>query len=121
MIVRIRFKPGPVKRMPVAVLPAPETSPRAAGGIAGLLTPVAVVFGAFAAWRIAADLGLAHAFPISDGLFARWQVWFAVAAALQWAAFALDSRPNEPVPARAHEADSGPPAAEPEPILRQAG
>lgn len=120
MIVRIRFQPGPVKRTPVVVMQTAETSPRTAAGLAGLLTPVAVLFGAFAAWRIAADLGLAHAFPITDGPYAHWQTWFAAAAALQWAAFALNRR-KEAAPAPARVPDSRRPPAEPESLLRQAG
>jgi len=48
----------------------------------------ALVFVAFAicVWRWSFDLGLTGGFLVQDGVFARWQVWFALAAALQFLA-----------------------------------
>lgn len=96
MIVRLRFSTG-VPKQAAAALPeerplidaAPNAPAAPATGLAVLLTPVSVVLAAFAAWKIAADLGIAHAFPLREGAFANWQVWFALALAVQVCAYAL--------------------------------
>lgn len=96
MIVRLRFGTGVPKRAISASLqprPLAEAAPTAAStpatGFADLLTPVSVVLVAFALWELAADLGIAHAFPLQEGAFAHWQVWFALALAVQVSAYAL--------------------------------
>lgn len=61
----------------------PRRRRRFAAGLAGLLTPAAVLTAALAFWGIAADLNWASSFAISAGLFSHWQVWLAGAAALQ--------------------------------------
>jgi hypothetical protein len=38
---------------------------------------------AVCAWRWSFDLGLVQSFPAEEGLFARWQMWFAAGATLQ--------------------------------------
>ena len=40
-------------------------------------------------WRLASDMGMAGAFGIT-GLFSHWQIWMAVGAALQFAAWMLN-------------------------------
>ena len=47
------------------------------------LTPAAVVAFVFGLWRFGVDLEWTEAFPISSGFFSHWQVWIALAAALQ--------------------------------------
>jgi hypothetical protein len=115
MIVRLRFNEGAPKRLPpaaphvVAMAAAGRpASPGAASGLAAILTPAAVLFVAFAMWRIGADLGLAHEFLVSDGVLSRWQVWFAGAVVLQAGAFFLNRR----VEAQQAEPESVPPAAQ---------
>lgn len=98
MKVRIRFKSGPPKKAPLVAFahphaaPSPAAPPAPASGLASLLTPIAVLALAFAIWRLAADLGLAHPFLIDSGPLSRWQVWFAFAILLQGAAFGLNRR-----------------------------
>lgn len=113
MIVRIRFKAGPEKLAPVVAMPAPVAPEAHApvlplSGLGGLLTPVAVLAAALAAWRLAADLGLAHEFLITEGVLSRWQVWFAGAVALQAAAYGLGRRAAP----RGMTPESLPPAAQ---------
>jgi hypothetical protein len=84
MIVRIRFGGG--KRVSVK----PRKPRRFAAGLAGLLTPAAVLTAAVAAWGIAADLNLTGRFAISAGPFSHWEVWLAMAAALQFCAQLLN-------------------------------
>ena len=84
MIVRIRFGGG--KRVGVK----PRKPRRFAAGLAGLLTPAAVLAAAVAAWGIAADLNLTGRFAISTGLFSHWEVWLGAAVALQLCAQLLN-------------------------------
>ena len=84
MIVRIRFGGG--KRVGVK----PRKQRRFAAGLAGLLTPAAVLTAAVAAWGIAADLNLTGKFAISTGLFSHWQVWLGAAILLQLCAQLLN-------------------------------
>src|ERR1700686_4565863 len=51
-----------------------------------LLSPAAVVALVLGLWRVSADLGWTEEFLISDGFFSHWQVWIALAIALQAAA-----------------------------------
>ena len=54
-----------------------------------LMTPVALMAWALGGWRLLADLDIAGEFAISEGIFSHWQVWIALAIALQFAAFYL--------------------------------
>ena len=65
---------------------ADRSNRRLAAGAATVFQ--ALVFMAFAicVWRWSFDLGVAGGFLVQDGVFARWQVWFALAAALQFLA-----------------------------------
>ena len=83
MIVRIRLKYEHAVRKTVAV------NRQAALVASSLMTPVALTAWALGGWRLLADLKLAGAFAISDGLFSRWQVWIALGIVLQFAAFLL--------------------------------
>jgi hypothetical protein len=58
-----------------------------------LLTPVAVIALVLGMWRFGTDLGWTEDFVISNGLFSHWQIWIALAIALQALASML-SRPE---------------------------
>ena len=62
--------------------------------VAMLLSPAAVISLVLGIWRIGADLGWTDQFLISNGLFSHWQVWVALAIALQ-AVAATFSRANQ--------------------------
>jgi hypothetical protein len=47
------------------------------------LTPAATVALVFGLWRFGVDLEWTAAFPINSGFFSHWQVWIALAGALQ--------------------------------------
>jgi hypothetical protein len=69
-----------------------------------LLTLAAVVTGALAFWRLAADPGWAGDFFIRDGVFSRYQSWFAAAVSLQASAWLINRRmARQLAPASAHE------------------
>ena len=57
--------------------------------VSSLMTPLALMAWALGCWRIAADLNWTGAFAITQGLFSHWQVWIAMAIAVQFAAFLL--------------------------------
>ena len=80
MVVRIRLNYEKAARQTAAV------NRQATLVAATLMTPVAVMAWVLAAWRLLADLEIAGAFAISKGLFSHWQVWIAVALAVQFAA-----------------------------------
>jgi hypothetical protein len=66
--------------------------PQGPGGLALaglLLTPVAAVAGALAAWRFGVDAGWTGAFFISHGLLSHWQVWVAFAISVEACAWSL--------------------------------
>ena len=84
MIVRIRFGGG--KRVGVK----PRKQRRLAAGLAGLLTPAAVLAAAVAAWGIAAELNLTGRFDIYTGLFSPGEVWVGAAVARQLGAQLLN-------------------------------
>lgn len=77
MRVRIRLGAGPRVRR------ASGKNRHLAGAMSALLAPAALMAAALAAWSVAADLGLAGTFGISEGVFSHWQVWLAIAAALE--------------------------------------
>lgn len=55
-----------------------------------VLTPVALLAAVFGAWRLGADPGWTSDFLIVDGLFSRYQMWFAVAIGAQISALILN-------------------------------
>ncbi len=57
--------------------------------LASLMTPVALMAWALGVWRLAASMKWAGEFAIAEGMFSHWQVWFAVAIVVQFAAFLL--------------------------------
>jgi hypothetical protein len=83
MVVRIRLSYGSALRKTAAA------NRQAALVMSSLMTPLAFMAWALGGWRIAADLKWAGAFAISTGFFSHWQVWIAVAIAVQFAAFLL--------------------------------
>jgi len=83
MVVRIRFNYGSALRKTAAA------NRQAALITSSLMTPVAVMAWALGCWRIAADLRWTGEFAIAKGLFSHWQVWIAVAIAVQFGAFLL--------------------------------
>jgi hypothetical protein len=84
MVVRIHVKPlGPFRRRTL-------NDRTVAVAVAAFLTPAAVMSCLLAIWRIAADLGTTGEFAIAHGLFSRWQVWVAIAIALQGLAWKLN-------------------------------
>ncbi len=61
-----------------------------AGVLVGLLlSPVAAVAGALAAWRFGVEAGWTNTFFIAHGLLSHWQVWCAFAISLQICAYSL--------------------------------
>jgi len=84
MVVRIRFgrgrKVGKKRRK----------NQRIALAVASLLTPAAFAASILALWRLAADLSWTGTFAITSGIFSHWQVWIAMAAALQFCAHMLN-------------------------------
>jgi hypothetical protein len=51
--------------------------------LVALLTPAAVLALVLGLWRFTADLGWTDAFLIHSGFFSHWQVWIALAVALE--------------------------------------
>jgi hypothetical protein len=84
MIVRIRLGRG------TQVGKKPRRKRRFAAGVAGMLTPAAVLAAAFAVWRIASDMNWTGSFAIPRGFFSHWQVWLGGAAILQTCAHLLN-------------------------------
>jgi hypothetical protein len=88
MIVRIRLQCGPlIKRKR-------RKNQHVALALATLLNPAAVTACALALWRLAADLGTARQFAISNGLFSHWQVWVAIMGLLKLTAMLLNRYGN---------------------------
>ena len=77
MIVRIRFGRG------AKIAKRSRRQHRFALGIAGLLTPAALLAAVLGLWRIAADMNWSGRFAISTGFFSHWQVWLGLAIALE--------------------------------------
>ena len=75
--------PLPVHENPLTRLSEPK---RYAPVFGLLMTPVALTAYVMAAWRLGADLNLFAEFFISKGLLSRWQVWLALAVAVQMSA-----------------------------------
>jgi hypothetical protein len=64
-----------------------------------LLTPLALTAYVMAFWRFGADLKWVGDFFIPNGLLSRWQVWLALAVAIQLSVRQLNrvSRPKDTV------------------------
>jgi hypothetical protein len=88
MIVRIRLSNGPRVRR------NHRKNKHLALGMAGLLTPGAVMAIVLALWRLSSDLRATGGFPISVGLFSHWQVWLTGAAILEFLAIILNRYGN---------------------------
>jgi hypothetical protein len=56
---------------------------------ASLMTPLSLMAWALGIWRLAAGMKWTGEFAITEGIFSHWQVWFAVAILVQFAAFLL--------------------------------
>ncbi len=85
MLVRIRLKTGPRIQQREH-----DLTRRLALGFAALLTPAALIAAVLALWRLGADMDWAGEFAIPAGWFSHWQVWVAVAVALQVMAMKLN-------------------------------
>ena len=75
-----------------------ETSQEAVRLMAAFLTPAAVIAGVLGAWRLSSDLGWTGEFFITSGLFSHWQVWFALAGGLPFAAASIRRHLKDNVP-----------------------
>jgi len=60
-----------------------------------LLTPVAAVAGALAAWPFGADAGWTNTFFVANGFLSHWQVWCAFAVSVQLCALNLGRIPAD--------------------------
>jgi hypothetical protein len=70
----------------------PAISVKAPRLVGLLLTPVAAVAAALAAWRFGVEAGWTNTFFIAHGLLSHWQVWCALAISLQICACILSPR-----------------------------
>ena len=61
-------------------------SQSAAGPVSFLLRNLALAAGVLGVWRLGTDLGWTQDFFIATGVWSHWQVWLALAAALNAAA-----------------------------------
>ena len=101
MVVRIHFQYGQALRQ------AMHGQRQIALILASLLTPASVTAGALGMWRIGEDMNWTGEFAVSKGIFSHWQVWFALAGAMQIVAigllrFARSGKPaKESIPATA--------------------
>jgi hypothetical protein len=77
MIVRIKLRVGP------QVTGYQNLDAKLALAMAALLTPAAVLCVVIGLWRLLADLNVTEEFVIRRGLLSHWQVWMALATALQ--------------------------------------
>jgi hypothetical protein len=89
MVVRLRF-PNAATVKPSVSSPGAAGRGPAALAFAALLTPAVITALALGFWKLAADLGAAGQFAIQTGLFSHWQVWFAVAALVQFSVSVLN-------------------------------
>ena len=96
MIVRIRLRIGARKKsIPPPGLDLGDESlrtPLPSHPAAAVLTRLSVLAIAFALWRLSVDLNIAPWFVVPSGIFSHWQVWLALAVALQGGAFLLNKR-----------------------------
>lgn len=90
MIVKLRVGLGPrIRRSGIRNRGAALTT-------ASLLTPLSLMAFALGGWRIAADLDLASRFAFDAGPLSHWQIWMAMALALQSAAVLLNRYADPP-------------------------
>lgn len=76
--------------------PQVVTSEEMARGLSTLLWPASTVPMALAVWRMGQDLGFAQEFFLQDGLWSKWQVWFAASLMMMSAARRLANwKPRE--------------------------
>ena len=74
----------------VSVREAISKQRRYAAVVGFLLTPLALTGYDLAFWRLGADLNWLGEFFIAKGFFSRWQVWLAIAVAMQLLAHQLN-------------------------------
>ena len=79
MQVRIRLRPEEI----LDHLHVEETARTSAQVGASLLAPLALMAGVLAFWRFGVDVSWTQGFPIEQGLLSHWQVWLALAIAIQ--------------------------------------
>jgi hypothetical protein len=58
----------------------------AAGPVSFLIRNLALAAGVLGVWRLGTDLGWTQDFFIATGLWSHWQIWLAMAAALNFGA-----------------------------------
>jgi hypothetical protein len=58
-----------------------------------LIGPLSLIAYAFAAWRVAADIGWSASFVIPSGFFSHWLVWISIGLALTFSASMLRDNP----------------------------
>jgi hypothetical protein len=63
--------------------------------LTALLEAAALAAFLLAAWRLAADIGLAQSFVIREGMFSNWMVWVAAGAGTLYMRFRIEERPQE--------------------------
>jgi hypothetical protein len=83
MIVRIRLSLDTSRHH------KPFVRRQAALIVSSLMTPIALAGWTLGGWSVAASMNWSGDFPISEGLFSHWQVWVALAIAVQFVAFLL--------------------------------
>ena len=69
---------------------AKRIAQRFAAVLVWLLGPVSLLAYAFAAWRVAADIGWSASFFIPTGLFSHWLIWLSIGLALSFSASMLN-------------------------------
>jgi hypothetical protein len=67
---------------------------RFAALLAWLIGPMSLIAYAFAAWRVAADIGWSASFVIPSGFFSHWLVWISIGLALTFSASMLKDGPE---------------------------
>ena len=78
------------------VAPGQRPNRRLATVAAGLLGALGVNGFALCVWRWGADLDVLGSFPISEGVFSHWQVWFGAGLVLQVLAALLSNYVRAP-------------------------
>ena len=73
---------------------AKRIAQRFAAVLVWLLGPLSLIAYAFAAWRVASDIGWSSSFFISAGFFSHWLVWLSVGLALSFSAAMLNDDPT---------------------------
>lgn len=106
MIVRIRLSHGPrvnpyageetPRPLVSEAVPLPDPGkvhPQEAAHAASLmLSPICWSAWALVLWKLGADMRITGPFFVSEGFFSHWQVWFALACTVQFAAANLRRR-----------------------------